>query len=196
MLVCLAGSGAHLPRKRDVLSLTSYDVYHLRAELVAGCSGRVSAQLLEDAAARLDRFARRSRVSVGRVMAPPHNMSALPAHDALVGAGFEALSTKLGWPEDWPQELASTAGLSIEGLGSVDPVGYVSSAGGVSRVHSIGTRWQSDDHLSCKGGQTVEVIIGNAFRDHPPRQPASAPLRAYARRAAVEARDRLRPIMR
>jgi hypothetical protein len=86
--------------------------------------------------------------------------------------------------------------LSIEGLGSVDPVGYVSSAGGVSRVHPIGTGWQSHDHLSCEGGQTVEVIIGNAFRDHPPRQPASAPLRAYARRAAVEARDRLRPIMR
>ena len=120
MLVCLAGSGAHLPRKRDVLSLTSYDVYHLRAELVAGCSGRVSAQLLEDAAARLDRFARRSRVSVGRVIAPPHNMSALPAHDALVGAGFEALCTKLGWREDWPQELASTAGI---GAADVSPAG-------------------------------------------------------------------------
>ena len=290
----------------DVLSLTSHGAYHLHAELVAGSSGRVSSQLFEDAAARLDRFARRWGVPVSRVMVPPHGMSALPVHDALVGAGFEALCTTLGWWADWPEDQASIAGIaaadvspaglpvfarhclagrfaredalisaylgqpvvlyghpqdlsdgydlleraaswlrsvsptiwlaleriartnvithfdvpsatlhlkvlnrrcnvmapagarsaSIEGPGSADSVGCVRSGGAVSRLHATAIGWQSDEHLPCEGGHPVEVIFGDAFRDHARRRPTTAPLRAYARRAGVETRDRLRPILR
>ena len=290
----------------DVLSLTSHGAYHLYSELVAGSSGRVPWQLFEDAAARLDRFAHRWGVPVSRVMVPPHSMSALPVHDALVGAGFEALCTTLGWWADWPEDQASIAGIaaadvspaglpvfarhslagrfaredalisaylgqpvvlyghpqdladgydllgwaaswlrsvspttglalegiartnvithfdvpsatlhlkvlnrrcnvmapagarsaSIEGPGSADSVGCVRSAGAVSRVHATGMGWQSDEHLPCEGGHPVEVIVDDAFRDHARRRPTTAPLGAYARRAAVETRDRLRPILR
>ncbi len=63
---------------RDVLSLTSHGAYHLYSELATESSGTMSAQLFEDAAARLDRFARRWGVPVSRVMVPPHGRSALP----------------------------------------------------------------------------------------------------------------------
>ena len=290
----------------DVLSLTSHGVYHLHAELGAGCSGPASAQLLDQAAARLERFARRSGVPVSRVMVPPHNLAALSVHDALLAAGFEALCTRLGWWSDWPDDQAAIAGIaaadvspaglpvfarhhlagrfawedalisgyldqpvvlyghpedlsdgydllaraaswlrsvspttwlslegiartnvvthfdapsatlhlklldrscavtapagarmvSIEGPGSPDSIDNVSSAGAMSRVHATGTGWQSDERLPCEGGHTVEVIIGNARFDHAGRRPATAPVRAYARRAAAETRDRLRPTLR
>ncbi len=290
----------------DVLSLTSHGAYHLRSELVAECSGRLSSQLFDDATARLDRFARRCGVPVSRVMVPPHSMSALPVHDALVGAGFEALCTSLGWWADWPEDQASIAGIaaadvspaglpvfarhclpsrfaredalisayldqpvvlyghpqdlsdgydvlaraaswlrsvsptiwlplegiartnlvthfdvasatlhlkllnrhcnviapagarsaSIQGPCSADSIGYVCSAGAASRVHATGTGWQSDEHFPCDGGHPVEVIVGSTFPDRARRRPTTAPLGAYARRAAVETRDRLRPILR
>jgi hypothetical protein len=290
----------------DVLSLTSHGAYHLYSELAAGSSGRGSSALFEDAAARLDRFANRWGVPVGRVMVPPHGMSALCVHDALVGAGFEALCTTLGWWADWPDDQASIAGIavadvspaglpvfarhclpgrfaredalisaylgqpvvlyghpqdlsdgynllevaaswlgsvsptvwralewiartnvvthvdvptatlhlkvlnrhcnvvapagarkaSIEGPGSGDSVGCIRSAGAMCRVHATAIGWRSDEHIPCEAGHTLEVMIGDTFRDHARRRPTIAPLRAYARRAAVETRDRLHPILR
>jgi len=71
-----------------------------------------------------------------------------------------------------------------------------SQAGTVSGVHPTNIGWQSDECFRCEGGHPVEVIVGDTYADHPRRRPASAPFRAYARRAAVETRDRLRPMLR
>lgn len=228
----------------DVLSLTSHGAYHLRGELVAGCSGRASSRLFEDAAARLDRFGRRWGVPVSRVMVPPHGLSALPVHDALLGAGFEALCTTLGWWTDWPEDQASIAGIaaadvspaglpvfarhSLLGrfaredalisaylgqpvvlyghpedlsdgydllaraaswLGSVSPTIWL-GLGGIARTNVIA-------HFDApRAGCVRELIIGGASTDYARARPATAPLKAYARRTAVETRDRLRPILR
>lgn len=289
----------------DVMSLTSHGVYHLQAELAAGGSSCVSSQMGE-AAARLDRFAHRCGVPVGRVMVPPHNESALSVHGALVAAGFEALCTKLDWWVDWPDYQAAIAGIAaadispsglpifarhslpsrfaredalisaylgqpvvwylhpqdlsdgydllegaaswlrstsptnwmsleriartnmmthldvssatlhvralnrrltltapagalrarIEGPGPADCVGCVGLADGLSRVHPTDRGWQTDALLPCEGGRPMEVMIGDTPTDDSPCRPTAAPLRAYVRRAAVETRDRVRPILR
>jgi len=87
-------------------------------------------------------------------------------------------------------------GIRVEGPGSADSVRCVSLAGAVSGVHPTNIGWQSDECFRCEGGHPVEVIVGDTYADHPRRRPASAPFRAYARRAAVETRDRLRPMLR
>jgi hypothetical protein len=85
--------------------------------------------------------------------------------------------------------------LSVEGPGCADDVGWVTCAGVAFPVHATPAGWRAE-HVPCEGGRAVEVVVGRERRGRVEQRPRVAPVRAYARRAAVETRDRLRPAVR
>jgi hypothetical protein len=295
------GAVSTFRRASDVLSLTSHGAHHSYAELGAQRAKPASARLFENAVIRMDRFTERWDVRIGRVMVPPHHASALPVHEPLIEAGFEALCTLLGWWSDWPadqrlvagmapadlspaglpvfarygvdkreealicaylgqpvvffahhedvsdgydafaaaaswlatvgevdwmplQEIARTNMIShfdessatvfirllsrrcqvrtpagatsavVEGAGAADQGRSVCVDGTVLPVHTITSGWRAE-RIPCTGGQLLDVTVGNASADRTKQRPDIAPLNAYARRAAVESRDRLRPMV-
>jgi hypothetical protein len=90
---------------------------------------------------------------------------------------------------------AGACALSVEGPESADDVGWVTCAGAAFPVHAILGGWRAE-HLPCEGGDTVDVVVGRERSGRAAQRPGIAPVRAYVRRAAAEARDRLRPAVR
>ena len=90
---------------------------------------------------------------------------------------------------------AGTRSLSVEGPESADDVGWVTCAGATFPVHFTPAGWRTE-HLAWDSGRLVDVVVGREPDERAEQRPRIAPVRAYARRAAVEARDRLRPGVR
>ncbi|WP_028060557.1 hypothetical protein [Candidatus Solirubrobacter pratensis] len=93
-------------RRRDRLSLVFHGNDHVKRELMRPPTRDAALSLLSQALRRVERFERRTRLAVDRVMMPPHGMAARTMAQALAALGFDSLCAihPLPWTETPPGE--------------------------------------------------------------------------------------------
>ena len=82
----------------DALSLIIHGNEHVRGELARPMSQAAAIGVARQALDRVCAFERRTGLSVGRVMAPPHGVCSETMAAALLGAGFEAITASRPYP--------------------------------------------------------------------------------------------------
>jgi hypothetical protein len=114
---------------RRFLSLIVHGNTHVRRELAQPLDRSACRALLRQGLERIERFERRYRVPVGRVMAPPHNAISETMAEEIPGAGYDALcvSQPYAWLESAPPDLVLAGWAAIEIVASGLPV--------IPRVH-------------------------------------------------------------
>lgn len=80
----------------DVLSLAIHGNDHVKRELAAPKTRAEGRPLVDAALRRMERFERRSRLRVGRVMVPPHGVCSGPMLAALADGGLDAACYEAG----------------------------------------------------------------------------------------------------
>jgi hypothetical protein len=89
---------AAFARHPDQLSLIIHGNEHVRRELARRRSDDDALALARQALDRATTLERRARLSVGRIMAPPHGVCSPQMGRALLQAGFEALTVSRAYP--------------------------------------------------------------------------------------------------
>lgn len=102
------------------LSLLIHGNNHVALELGAMVDAEASARLLAQALRRIERFERRSGLSVARVMVPPHGAFWTGAANAMLSLGYEAVSVSRASLTSWNKEMPWPAAF---GHGIVEFVG-------------------------------------------------------------------------
>jgi hypothetical protein len=120
------------------LSLAIHGNQHLRHELERFQSVRVAREQMDQAMRRIAALERRAGVRIDRVMAAPHERCSPLATEAMLHAGFEALTIDRANPWRWrPDEEKAVAGWELAELVS----------GGLPVIRR--------EHLSASGGDIV-----------------------------------------
>lgn len=90
--------------RRDRLSLVFHGNDHLRDELLMPSDGSAALSLAAQSVRRIERFERRTGLTVDRIMMPPHGLCSEPVMRALARLGFDALSAihPLPWTAERP----------------------------------------------------------------------------------------------
>jgi hypothetical protein len=109
---------------RDVLSLIVHGNTHIKRELSRPLDPDARRALLRQGLARIERFERRYRVHVGRVMAPPHGACSEAMAAEMPALGYEALciSRPYPWLEQPPPDRVLAGWRPTEILASGLPV--------------------------------------------------------------------------
>jgi hypothetical protein len=107
------GAAALLRRSPSELSLTVHGHEHRRRELERLGSTAEATASLRTALARIERLERRARLTVSRVMVPPHGVCADHVYPVLIATGFEALCREPAWWRDRTEALQAVGGWGI-----------------------------------------------------------------------------------
>jgi hypothetical protein len=121
----------------DRLSLVFHGNDHLKGELMGPATRDAALALLAQALRRVERFERRNRLGVDRVMMPPHGLAARSVTQALAAFGFDALCAihPLPWTETPPADppLAGwRPGEFVDGCAIVPRIPLSSSAADIA----------------------------------------------------------------
>ena len=103
-------------RSPSELSLTMHGHEHAHCELERLGSTAEAIASLHTALARIERLERRARLTVSRVMVPPHGVCADHVYAALVTTGFEALCREPAWWRDRTEALQAVGGWGMADL--------------------------------------------------------------------------------